>query len=221
MTRCEARCRGPRSREPRCRKTEYRETGYRETGWCEGLLESLAVVLAFVGFGLLWAAVESRAAFATRAPGGDRSYPDTVVAPETRRPSVAPAPAIWLVDGFNVLHAGVLHGRDRADWWSAPRRAELLALAHRFDDASVEIWVVFDGPRAGVPPDPATAGAKPGGVHEVFAPSADEWLVDRVRTCPDPSQLAVVTADRRLAGRARHRGARVVAPREFLAHCWA
>ncbi len=209
MARCEA----------RCRNTECRETGYRETGWREGLLESLAVVLAYVGFGLLWAAVESRAAFETRAPGGDRSYPDTVVAPETRRPSVAPAQSIWLVDGFNVLHAGVLHGRDRADWWSAPRRAELLELAQRFDDASVEIWVVFDGPRAGVPLDPATDGAAPSGVHEVFAPSADDWLVDRVRTSPDPSRLAVVTADRRLAGRARHRGARVVAPREFLAHC--
>jgi hypothetical protein len=176
-------------------------------------------VVAFVAFGLLWAAVESRAAFETRAPGGDRSYSDAVVAPETRRAPISPVPSIWLVDGFNVLHAGVLHGRDRADWWSAPRRAELLALAHRFDDASVEIWVVFDGPRAEVPPDPATIGAEPGGVREVFAPSADEWLVERVRSCPDPSQLAVVTADRRLAGRARHRGARVVAPREFLAHC--
>ena len=219
MACCESRCRGPRSREPRSQHTEHRETGDRETGWREGLLESLAVVLAFVGFGLLWAAVESRAAFETRAPSSNRSYPDTVVAPETRRPSVAPDPSIWLVDGFNVLHACVLHGRDRAEWWSAPRRAELLALAHRFDDASVEIWVVFDGPRAGVPAGPATAGAEPGGVHEVFASSADDWLVDRVRTSPDPSRLAVVTADRRLAGRTRHRGAWVVAPREFLAHC--
>ena len=94
MTRCRVRCRGPlsqkprsrrpRSREPRGRRAECRETRGRQAGWCEGLLESLAVVLAFVGFGLLWAAVESRAASETRAPGGDRSYPDAVVAPNRR-----------------------------------------------------------------------------------------------------------------------------------------
>ena len=165
-----------------------------------GILETTGVVLAFVGFGLLWAALEARAL------GNQPPYPGATVAPDPD------PPVIWLVDGFNVLHASVLYGRDRADWWSEPRRAELLARARRFDDPGAEIWVVFDGPRPEVPP-------ASGGVHTVFAPSADDWLVARVRTLAGSSRVAVVTSDRRLAGRSRHCGARVLAPGEFLARC--
>jgi hypothetical protein len=53
----------------------------------------------------------------------------------------------------------------------------------------------------------------------VFAPSADEWLLRRLRSAPDPSRLGVVTGDRRLAIRSRRRGARVIMPREFLDRC--
>ena len=200
-------------------------SGWHETRGRDGVLEAVCVVAAYVGFGVLWAAIESGAAIDSRAPVDARArevpaaYPGPLVDPEPRPPSLAPSASTWLVDGFNVLHAGVLRGRDRADWWSAARRADLLSLARRFYDSAAEIWVVFDGPRAGSPPDPAPGGGEPSGVHEVFAPSADDWLVERVRATPDPSRLAVVTADRQVAGRARHRGARVVAPREFLARC--
>jgi hypothetical protein len=34
-----------------------------------------------------------------------------------------------------------------------------------------------------------------------------------------PERVPVVTADRQLAGRARHRGAEVVSPLRFLARC--
>jgi rRNA-processing protein FCF1 len=44
-------------------------------------------------------------------------------------------------------------------------------------------------------------------------------LLREVREAEDPAHLAVVTADRRLAERARQRGARVVAPTAFLARC--
>jgi hypothetical protein len=53
----------------------------------------------------------------------------------------------------------------------------------------------------------------------VFAPSADDWLVDRVRRDAAPERLVVVTADRSLAGRVRHHGARVMSPGEFLGRC--
>ena len=56
-------------------------------------------------------------------------------------------------------------------------------------------------------------------VRRFFAPSADDWLVAQVRASPAPDCLAVVTADRAVAGRARHRGAQVVSPRAFLARC--
>jgi hypothetical protein len=124
------------------------------------------------------------------------------------------APALWLVDAFNVLHTTLLGGRDRTEWWTEPRRAELAARAADFDDEDAEVWLVFDGPR----PAEESAGRGPG-VRWVFAPSADEWLLERLRSSDAPERIAVVTSDRKLAARARRRGARLVAPADFLARC--
>jgi hypothetical protein len=169
-----------------------------------GILESLLVVSGFAGFGFAWAGLERR-----DAAGAD--YPPSPV--EETSPTT---PSLWLIDGFNVLHAGVLRGRDRAEWWTEPRREQLVALAERFDDAEAQIWIVFDGSgEGGLPQDQAPASR----VRRFFAPSADDWLVDQVRASPAPDCLAVVTADRAVAGRARHRGAQVVSPRAFLARC--
>lgn len=121
----------------------------------------------------------------------------------------------WLVDGFNVLHAGVLRGNDRRGWWREEARARLLARVAAFDDAAAELWVVFDG--AGPGGEAERASERP---RVVFAPSADEWLLGAVRETP-PGSVVVVTADRQLADRARHRGARIVSPRAFLARCAA
>ena len=173
-----------------------------------GILESLWVVAGFAGFGFAWAGIERRDA----APA-DYPRPPMEATP--------PEPRLWLVDGFNVLHAGVLHGRDRAQWWTEPRREQLVALAERFDDAGAEIWIVFDG----IGPDgsrPETPGEAPASrVRRIFAPSADDWLLAKVRTSQAPACLAIVTADRAVADRARHRGAQVVSPRSFLARCKA
>jgi predicted RNA-binding protein with PIN domain len=165
-----------------------------------GALETAAVLAAFLGFGLAWAALESAGTTTPYAPSGMEE-------------ATRPAP-VWLVDGYNVLCAALLGGHDRSDWWSEARREELLALLARFDgfdETDAEIWVVFDGPR-----EPSGAGERQERVRAVFAPSADEWLVEQVRA---HAKVAVVTADRKLAGRARHRGARVVSPLEFLRRC--
>jgi len=166
-----------------------------------GILESLLVVSGFAGFGFAWAGLERR----------DATLPDYPLAPMEATP---PTPSLWLVDGFNVLHAGVLHGRDRAQWWTEPRREQLVALAERFDDADAEIWVVFDGSG---PEAPSEAPASR--VRRIFAPSADDWLLATVRASEAPACLAIVTADRAVADRARHRGAQVVSPRSFLSRC--
>ena len=186
-------------REPR----ERRE----RTGW-RGVLETAAVVALFVGFGLVWAEGGERASHAPPA------YPRPVVEKPGDEPS------IWLLDGFNVLHAGPLGGRDRSDWWTEPRRNELLDLVGRFDDPRAEVWVVFDGPHA----ERAGRGDARGQAQRprcVFAQSADEWLLARVRAAEDAGRIAVVTADRKVADRARHRGAHVYSPREFLDRCSA
>lgn len=49
-----------------------------------------------------------------------------------------------VVDGFNVLHAGVLRGRDRAGWWRPEARARLLAALVPLADGPAELRVVFD-----------------------------------------------------------------------------
>jgi predicted RNA-binding protein with PIN domain len=164
---------------------------------------TFAISAGFVAVGLTWAAAEV----------GLRQR-DEVCAPiaYAASPMTSCETRIWLVDGYNVLHAGVLGGRDRSEWWTASRRRELLERVSGFA-ADAEIWIVFDGPD-----DPGAAAETPG-PHCVFAASADDWLVDRVGRAEDPAEIAVVTADRKVAGRARGRGARVVSPKEFLARC--
>lgn len=169
-----------------------------------GALESLAIVGAFVAGGLGLAI----AAGAGLPAGRPASYHPLVA----YEPVQHPAPRRWLVDGFNVLHAGILQGRERGGWWGSAGRARLLERVSRFEDPEADLWVVFDGPR----PDREEGAAGP---RVVFAPSADAWLLGQVRAAADPADVAVVTADRRLRDRLRHRGARVVSPTEFLRRC--
>jgi predicted RNA-binding protein with PIN domain len=165
-----------------------------------GVLEAAAVIAGFLALGLAAARVlEEAPGRAPYAGGVDEAGAD--------------APRVWLVDGYNVLCTGLLGGRDRRDWWSPERRAELLVRLEHFDRSDAEIWVVFDGERA-----PET-GAGAGRVRTVFAPSADDWLAQQVRARAEAEPVAVVTADRKVAARARHRGARVVSPGELLRRC--
>jgi hypothetical protein len=131
------------------------------------------------------------------------------------------APTTWLVDGFNVLHAAVLRGGPRQEWWREENRSRVIELARGFDDPRAELVVVFDG---GGSPDPSgvresVSEEEPPRPRVVFAASADEWMLAALRAAPDPGRVAVVTADRQLADRARHRGAQVIRPSEFAARC--
>ena len=117
----------------------------------------------------------------------------------------------WLVDGFNVIQVGLLAGREREHWWGPARRCELRERAEQLDDPDAEVLLVFDGSD----PGPAEAGR----TRTVFARSADDWILARLREAADPAAIRVVTADRRLAARARHRGAEVITPAAFLQRC--
>jgi hypothetical protein len=174
-----------------------------------GVVEAVSVVAAFVGGGLGYAdwldgsAMSSAGEPALYAPA---LYPGEM---ENREPPSQ----VWLVDGYNAIAVGLLARREREDWWTSRYRNELLGRVEAFEEPSAEIWVVFDGAR------PAEA-APSGRVHSVFAPSADDWLLTRIRE-RDPSTTTLVTADRQLADRARDRGVVVVTPAEFLARCRA
>ena len=129
------------------------------------------------------------------------------------------ARSLWLVDGYNVLRVSLPSsraGHDAGAWWTADRRNALLELAARLPEPRAQVWVVFDGAR----PSPAEDSSS-SAVKQVFAPSADEWLLQRVRETQSSGPVAVVTGDRRLAARARHRGALIVSPGEFVARCRA
>lgn len=180
-----------------------------------GAAECAAWIVGFVAFGLTCAAVLAM----TGAGQPPAPYAVGVTAAPNEDDAAEPTtPRIWLVDGYNVLHAGVLRGRDRRGWWKAPAQERLLALAASFDDPDAEIWVIFDR-RADLSDTDEPALPAGSRVRLVYAESADDWVVRRVRRAEDPAALAVVTADRQVQGRARHAGGLVVSPLAFLARC--
>ena len=188
-----------------------------------GAARAVAAVLATVAFGLGWAGVETLVArpegggAAPPSPSAPYLQPMEPTAEPPREPRSEDEPQVWLVDGFNVLHAGVLAGRDRAGWWRAESQLRLLRRVARFDAADAEVWVVFDAAHERSERcEPLAASPR---TKLVFAPSADDWLVRRVRQADEPERLAVVTGDRQVQGRVRHAGARVISPRAFLARC--
>jgi hypothetical protein len=128
-----------------------------------------------------------------------------------------------LVDGFNVLHTVLLAGERDSIWWGRDAREKLLAKVCAWPDARDEIWVAFDGSQPAwsvlaIPAARAAGGSGPM-VHSVFVESADDWIVRRARRALPPSRAIVVSADRKVAGRARSAGCEVWTPWAFVAGC--
>ncbi len=179
------------------------------------VLGALAVMGMFVALGAgayAWGGGTERG----EADAAPASYPRSLVTDESDPEAAPPSeePVTWLIDGFNVLHAAVLRGRDRKDWWRAEARERVVDLVRQLDAPGAEVIIVFDGRRPADeperdPPDPQV----------VFAASADDWLLAAVRRAPDPTRIVVVTADRQLADRARHRGATILGPTAFRERC--
>ncbi|MBJ20185.1 MAG: NYN domain-containing protein [bacterium] len=141
---------------------------------------------------------------------------------------------VILVDGFNVLHAVLLKEDRESGWWRRALRERLLRRVSDWPGGDDEIWVAFDGaqPSWSVWAEPVAtilparrSGAKGpdarGGptVHNLYVESADDWIVRRARRTPHPDRTFVVTADRRVAGRARSAGCEIWTPWAFMARC--
>lgn len=174
-----------------------------------GILQTLGTVGAFVLAGV--------AAAALYPSGMPPNPPPDPAAPALEQSE--PFGERWLVDGYNVIQVALLAGRSRSEWWAEARRAELLervdALQAAFVEGPVAVDVVFDGTEPA-----ATPLQQERGTRAIFAPSADDWILARIAQIePGTPPPTVVTADRQLANRARHRGARVVTPAAFLALC--
>jgi predicted RNA-binding protein with PIN domain len=119
---------------------------------------------------------------------------------------------LYLVDGFNVLHAAVLVGRERREWWGHAQQARVLALAESFPGG--EVWVIFD----------ARGSDRISGTERVqvrFAADADACIVELCAELRGQRLVTVVTADRSLIDRAKHRGATRLSPWQFAEQCSA
>ncbi|HIF93779.1 MAG: NYN domain-containing protein [Myxococcales bacterium] len=132
---------------------------------------------------------------------------------------------VILVDAFNVLHA-VLLGRERDHgWWRREERERLLRRISGWKNGPDEIWVAFDGaqPAWSVWAEPIlrpiTVASRGPIVHSVYVESADDWIVRRARRSARPQQLIVVSADRKVSGRARSAGCEIWTPWAFISQC--
>jgi hypothetical protein len=144
-------------------------------------------------------------------------------------------PPLYLIDGYNFLHAIVLKGRERAEWWSPGNQARTVAcVAGLVSGEGVETWVVFDrrgpaqaevgsvvgDPRGlrGVSRDEPVAPAfvqAEEGLQVHHAPDADDYIVAWCAELSAARAVIVVSADRSLVDRARYRGARGLSPWAF------
>lgn len=134
---------------------------------------------------------------------------------------------VILVDGFNVLHA-VLLGKDRdSGWWKRTPREQLLERVSGWQGGPDDIWVAFDGNQPAMsvwPEERVLPEERPGTrpmVHSLFVESADDWIVRRARRTDRPDRVVVVSADRKVAGRARSAGCEVWSPWIFVGGCKA
>jgi predicted RNA-binding protein with PIN domain len=124
----------------------------------------------------------------------------------------------FLIDGYNLLHAGwpayARHARARA--WPRLRQLVLDRLRDRHGAAAADVTVVFDARHA--PRDAEPVEDRPG-LHVRFAvgyPSADDLIEELIRTDAAPAGLTVVSDDRRLRDAARRRGCTVARCLDYL-----
>ena len=117
-----------------------------------------------------------------------------------------------LVDGFNLLHAVILQGRGRSNWWSTDNQAQVVALTAKYSGPERCI-VVFDAARAD---SLRLATADGGGIF--YAPSADDWIVEQAAK-NQQRVVTVVSADRSLVDRAKCFGAVGMSPWLFAQNC--
>jgi predicted RNA-binding protein with PIN domain len=127
--------------------------------------------------------------------------------------------SLLIIDGFNVLHAGILTGRDRANWWRAEIQHRLVTRVEQFSQTqAAELWIVFDR-RSGRHSEKEDVDSDDPRIHVFYAPSADDWIVSKVEAWSSQRTITVVTADRLLRERVRRAGGMLSSPMQFLATC--
>ena len=127
--------------------------------------------------------------------------------------------SLLIIDGFNVLHAGVLTGRDRANWWHASMQRRLVECVESCtDSAYTNIWIIFDR-RTDTHTEYEDVTSNDRRISVFYAPSADDWIVTQVSELTGQRAVTVVTADRLLRERVQQAGGILCSPTQFLATC--
>ena len=123
--------------------------------------------------------------------------------------SIAKPPSMpYLVDGNNLAHALGLSNDGLADRESCAR-----TVAAFCGSAGAQATIIFDGPT----PERGPASLKTPRVRVVFgeARSADDLILRLLSDSRTPRDFTVVTSDKSLGDKARHKGATVERAHEF------
>lgn len=131
---------------------------------------------------------------------------------------------LYLIDGFNFLHAVVLKGRERAHWWSLENQRAVRDWVAAHAIVGARAWIIFDQRERPAEPaasdEPATPAAA--GEPEVrHAPDADAHILALCAELRHAWDIVVVSADRSLVDRARRHGARALSPWDFARYAAA
>ena len=124
---------------------------------------------------------------------------------------------LYLIDGYNLLHAmGVLGGRVGPQGLAKARLSLLGLLRGAMDKDASSVTVVFDAANA---PPGAIDDQEHAGIHVRFAldhAQADDLIESMIRESPTPKQLTVVSDDRRIQKAARRGRCLAVGCLDFL-----
>jgi len=117
---------------------------------------------------------------------------------------------LYLVDGFNLLHAVMLTDRTKVAWWALAEQRHVVELSEGFEQG--EVCVVFDERGS----DRVASTER---VQVMFAPDADEYIVSHCAALQGRRPVVVVSADRSLCDRSLYRGAARLSPWKFAMRC--
>ncbi len=118
----------------------------------------------------------------------------------------------YYFDGYNVLHA-VLLGHDRdVSWWHRDFQLRVVSWVEQLlNNPPLNValaTVVFDAEN----PPSDEERVQSSSLSIVYAPNADDWIVQECANTSGTSAPWVVTADRALTDRVKALGARVIKP---------
>lgn len=121
--------------------------------------------------------------------------------------------ALYLIDGYNLFFR-TTRGEEGENF-TKEREKIILTLAEQIHLAKLSALLVFDSAWHEGP-----AERKIKNQLEIcytdLGQSADDWIIGEVKRAEKPAQIVVVTSDRKLAWRARIKGAQTLPVEEFL-----